>query len=186
MLRRIGLLLIAFAALMGLAWAQPAIHIDPSLDFDDSAFDYRLDEGYLHLRRDAVRNVLHVRLDAEPGSDGIAVIFADGDAAPDLLPRDSWWYSQVPGRDRVGIVVTPRSLELPLAADAMDTVAVLNAFSDALPSIGFVSELQLVAGNSYVYRCGCTTFANTHLQLDFVPLHGVLTVRMQLQTPYAY
>jgi hypothetical protein len=187
MLRRIGPMLIALAALIGLAWAQPAIHIDPSLNFDDSAFDYRLNEGYLHLRRDAVRNVLYVRLDSEPGPGGIAVIFADGgDLSPDLLPHDSWWYSQVPGRDRIGIVVTPRSVELPLDTDAMDTVAVLNAFSDALPSIGFVSEIQLVAGNSYIYRCGCNTFAHTHLQLSFVPQHGVLTVHIELQTPYAY
>lgn len=186
MLRRIGPMLIAFAALIGLAWAQPALHIDPSLQFDDSAFDYHLNEGYLHLERDASRNVLQVRLDTEPEPDGIAVIFAyEGDLTRDLQPRDSW-FPQVAGRDLLGIVVTPRSIELPLAADAIDTVALLNAFSDALPRIGFVSEIQLVAGNSYVYHCGCTTFADTGLQLGFAAVGEMLVVSMELTTQGVY
>ena len=186
MLRRLGPALIAFAALIGLAWAQPAIHIDPLLHFDDTAFDYHLTEGYLHLKRDVASNTLLIRLDGEPGVDGIAVVFApDALQLRDLQPRDSW-FPRVPARDLVGVVTTPRSLELPLAATAVDTVTLLREFEAALPLVGFTTDMQLVAGDSYVVHCSCDVYVDTGLRLSLTHRGDTLFLIVALETPLAY
>lgn len=178
MIRRIELVLIALVTLLGLAWAQPTLHVSPSLQFDDTAFNYHMSDGYLHFRRDIVENTLYIRLDANPEPDGIAVAFQR-----DLLPTDSW-FPKVAARNLLGIELTRHSIELPIAAT--DTVAVMDAFIDMLPSIGFVSELQMMAGNTYVYRCGCSEIADTSLRLSFTPIGETIFVRMVLHTPYAF
>jgi len=180
-MRRLFAALVLCGAFAGIALAQTARFVAPSLVFDDSAFNYAGDvAGTLIFTRNMGTNTLEVALMPGEVKGGLRFATTEADRAAVVGVTRSV------ARAVIGIDVSERGIEIPFDLATTDPYDVLSYFHRRLPALGFTPNQELFGGNAYVFTCSCTENQLTGVRLTLDRAGTRAFARIVLEIPSAY